>query len=85
MASNPKSTSTVDLSKATDAELKSIHSQVLSNLALRANNPSVLADGYDRHGSGHSRSGGGSSLLDQVQAQALGAQGAQGAKAKIGR
>lgn len=58
MASTPKTASTIDLSKASDAELKNIHSQVLSNLALRANDPSALADGYDRHGSGHSRSGG---------------------------
>ncbi|SDY98303.1 hypothetical protein SAMN04515617_1418 [Collimonas sp. OK242] len=71
MASTPKTASTIDLSKATDAELKNIHSQVLSNLALRANDPSTLADGYDRHGSGHSRSGGSSNLANPVEAQVV--------------
>lgn len=77
MASTPKTASTIDLSKASDAELKNIHSQVLSNLASRANNPSKLADGYDRHGSGHSRSGGSSTLASQVEAQALKAKAAK--------
>ncbi len=46
----------IDFSKATDEELKSIKNEVIKRLAQRARtNPSMTAN-YDRHGSGHSRS-----------------------------
>jgi hypothetical protein len=46
----------VDLSHATEAELTSIKNEVLKRLAERARATEGLAsDGYDRHGSGHSR------------------------------
>jgi len=52
----------VDLTNATDEDLQTIHSDVLRRLALRAKSPGLAAD-YDRHGSGHSRSGGGITAL----------------------
>ncbi|MBV8048720.1 MAG: hypothetical protein JO171_16345 [Paludibacterium sp.] len=56
----------VDLSNASNEDLKQIHSAVLQQLTSRAMNPATLADGYDRHGSGHSRSGGNPMTQQQV-------------------
>jgi len=46
----------VDLSNASDADLQTIKNEVLAKLASRASTPALAAEGYDRHGSGHSRS-----------------------------
>jgi hypothetical protein len=47
----------IDLANATDDDLQIIKSAVLKRLAERAKDPaSRLRAGYDRHGSGHSRS-----------------------------
>jgi hypothetical protein len=50
----------IDVSKLTDKELQQVHNEVLQTLAtrVRAGGVGPIAD-YDRHGSGHSRSGGG--------------------------
>ena len=65
----------VDLSKVSDAELKAIHNDVLKKMTERAIKPGggvgPVAD-YDRHSSGHSRSGGGiTSGLDRVSTPAI--------------
>jgi hypothetical protein len=49
----------IDLSNASDADLQSIKNEVLARLASRASAGATkvaASDGYDRHGSGHSRS-----------------------------
>jgi hypothetical protein len=49
----------IDLSNASDADLQSIKNEVLARLAARAGSAATkvaASDGYDRHGSGHSRS-----------------------------
>ncbi|TDR82678.1 hypothetical protein [Paludibacterium purpuratum] len=56
----------VDLTNASNEDLKQIHNAVLQQLTTRAMNPATLADGYDRHGSGHSRSGGNPTIQQQV-------------------
>ena len=47
----------IDLSQASEADLNQIKNEVLARLAQRAGiSPGVFAvEGYDRHGSGHSR------------------------------
>lgn len=45
----------VDLSNTTDAELQNIKNEVMKRLAERARSGELAGDGYDRHGSGHSR------------------------------
>ena len=56
----------IDLANATDKELEQIKSAVIKRLIDRAQNPSLLVADYDRHSSGHSRSGTGSSLRTDV-------------------
>jgi hypothetical protein len=46
----------VDLSNASETDLLKIKNEVLARLANRATGATIKADGYDRHGSGHSRS-----------------------------
>ena len=52
----------VDLTNATEEELEQIKSAVISRLVERAQNPGLTVADYDRHGSGHSRSGTAASL-----------------------
>jgi hypothetical protein len=61
MANTPTSSSSgstsIDLSNASDADLQNIKNDVMARLAGRAASSTVkAAEGYDRHGSGHSRS-----------------------------
>ncbi|WP_437730003.1 hypothetical protein [Sorangium sp. So ce1335] len=46
---------TVDLANASDDDLNKIKNSIVARLAERAKLGSIAADGYDRHGSGHSR------------------------------
>ncbi len=45
----------VDLSNASTEDLNNIKNEVLARLAQRAGTGAALVEGYDRHGSGHSR------------------------------
>jgi hypothetical protein len=50
----------IDVSQLSEKELQQVHNEVLQTLAtrVRAGGVGPIAD-YDRHSSGHSRSGGG--------------------------
>jgi hypothetical protein len=56
----------IDVSNATDEELEQIKNAVIKRLVERAQNPSLRIADYDRHGSGHSRSGTGSTLREDL-------------------
>jgi hypothetical protein len=46
----------VDLAKLSSEELLNMRNEILRRLATRAADPNLrAAEGYDRHGSGHSR------------------------------
>jgi len=70
MPTNSTPHTTVDLTNASDADLQSIKNEVMNRLATRATSPALVkADGYDRHGSGHSRSSPPSKTLQAATAE----------------
>jgi hypothetical protein len=56
----------IDLTHATKEDLEQLKSSVMKRLFEKAQSPALRdAEGYDRHGSGHSRSGTGSTLQER--------------------
>lgn len=69
----------IDLTGMSEKELQQVHNQVLRALATRVRAGGGTVADYDRHSSGHSRSGGGiTSLPQEVTAAATAARRAAG-------
>lgn len=56
----------IDLTNATEEELEQIKNAVIKRLVERAQSPALRVADYDRHSSGHSRSGTGSTLREDL-------------------